>query len=385
MPFRKNNLNIIRIYMSTIAGQNAAATEEDPTQMSVAVGKAVQNYKRVIFGLLIFAFSSWQLSILDDTEEFTGPKYYFPSNPEKPPYASEKARFKMSPLTAFWNILLSFMGNGLVGMSRGMKCCPKEARMERVGASSTIRRKGQNAKVGHSKRQKVQRGGDKDKEECGDILSNTSITWGDDEWKPFDIYSNKIGWPYDEMYISPEISFSYWLGRSQMVSWMIPRQIFQAILLILKNFAIPKKGTGRNNTDSSFIWFTRFLVTLILPFVFMFSLVASTIVSVISTIWGGFFQHILDGNFVGLLWGFFLTWILIIYNIIAQPLELLFSLFTIPFLNGGKKFVKENFSSWHKDGKGVAGYKQIISAALTISIIAISFNSFSPMIMGASA
>lgn len=376
MPFRKNNLNIIRIYMSTIAGKNAAATEEDPTQMSVAVGKAFTNYKRVIFGLLIFAFSSWQLSILDESNPDFGPKKFFPSNPENTPYASEKARFKMSPLTAFWNILLSFMGNGLVGMSRGMKCCPKEARMEK----RKIHR------GGYSKRSKVQRGAGKDEEECGDILSNTSLTWGNDEWKPFDIYSNKIGWPYDEMYISPEISFSYWLGRSQMVSWMIPRQIFQAILLILANFAIPKKGKGKNGTDSSFLWFTRLLVTLILPFVFVFSLVASTIVAVISTIWGGFFQHLLDGNFTGLLWGFFLTWILIIYNVIAQPLELLASLFTIPFIHGGKKFVKENFSSWKKEGKeGVAGYKQIISFMLTISIMAISFNAFSPMIMGASS
>lgn len=376
MPFRKNNLNIIRIYMSTIAGQNAAAAEADPTQMNVAVSKAFKNYKKVIYGLLFFAFSSWQLSILKD------PKSFFPSHPEEPPYASEKARFKMSPLTAFWNILLSFMGNGLVGMSRGMKCCPKEARMERVGAGRRPMGGG-----GHSKRSKVVQRGGGDEEECGDILSNTSLTWGDDEWKPFDIYSNKIGWPYDEMYISPKISFGYWLGRSQMVSWMIPRQIFQAILLILANFAIaPKTGKGKNKTDSSFLWFTRFIVTLILPFVFVFSLAASIIIAVISTIWGGFFQPIFDGNFVGFLWGICLTWILIIYNVIAQPLELLFSLFTIPFLYGGKKFVKENFSSWKKEGKdGVAGYKQIISFALTITIMAISFNSFSPMIMGASS
>jgi|TARA_B110000483_G_scaffold184623_1_gene218395 hypothetical protein len=347
---------------STIAGQKAALTEEDPTQMSVAVGKAFQNYKRVIFGLLIFAFSSWQLSILDD------PKRFFPSHPENPPYASEKARFKMSPLTAFWNILLSFMGNGLVGMSRGMKCCPKESRMEK-------RMRG----GGRSKRPNItQRGGD---EERGDILSNTSLTWGDDEWKPFDIYSNKIGWPYDEMYISPVISFGYWLGRSQMLSWMIPRQIFQAILLILANFTIAPK-TKKGKTDSSFLWFTRFIVTLILPFVLVFSLAASIVVAVISTIWGGFFQHIFDGNFVGFLWGFFLTWILIIYNVIVQPLELLFSLFTIPFFGGGKNFVKENFSSWHRQGDKPAGYKQIISFVLTITIMAISFNSFSPMIIG---
>jgi hypothetical protein len=359
---------------STIAGQKAALTEEDPTQMSVAFGKAFQNYKRVVFGLLIFAFSSWQLSILDD------PKRFFPSHPENPPYASEKARFKMSPLTAFWNILLSFMGNGLVGMSRGMKCCPKkEARMGRVGAG---------IREGHSKRSKVQRGGgNKGEEECGDILSNTSFTWGDDEWKPFDIYSNKIGWPYDEMYISPEISFSYWLGRSQMLSWMIPRQIFQAILLILANFAIAPK-TKKGKIDSSFLWFTRFLVTLILPFVFVFSLAFSIVVAVISTIWGGFFQHIFDGNFVGFLWGFFFTWMLIIYNVIVQPLELLFSLFTIPFFWGGKKFVRENFSSWNKEKDGSngksspAGYQQLISFVSTISIMAISFNSFGPMIMG---
>ena len=47
MLFRKNNLNIIRIYMSTIAGQNAAAAEADPTQMNVAVSKAFENYKKV--------------------------------------------------------------------------------------------------------------------------------------------------------------------------------------------------------------------------------------------------------------------------------------------------------------------------------------------------
>ena len=155
------------------------------------------------------------------------------------------------------------------------------------------------------------------------------------------------------MYINPSFTFSYWLGRSQMISWMIPRQIFQAILLILSNFSIakPRKGSQKRNPDSSFLWFTRFLVTLILPFVFVFSLAASTFVAIFSTIWGGFFQHLIDWNFSGLLWGFFLTWLLVLYNMVVQPLELFASLFTIPFLYGGKNFVKENFSSWNKDKK----------------------------------
>lgn len=355
---------------STIAAQQAAADEGDPTKISVALSKFFKNYKRVVLGLFIFAFSSWQLSILSK------PKTFFPSYPSSPPYSSNKAKFKMSPLTAFSNIIMSVIGNGLVGMSRGVKCCPDENNPKRP---KPMKGGGQ-----------VQRGGDRQtkgkQEDVGDIISNISFQWGDDDWKPFDIYSDNIGWPYDQMYINPSFTFSYWLGRSQMISWMIPRQIFQAILLILSNFSIakPRKGSKKNNPDSSFLWFTRFLVTLILPFVFVFSLAASTFVAIFSTIWGGFFQHLIDWNFSGLLWGFFLTWLLVLYNMVVQPLELFASLFTIPFLYGGKNFVKENFGSWNKDKKSnkPAGYKELIYFMLAITLSAVAYNSFMPVIKG---
>ena len=116
----------------------------------------------------------------------------------------------------------------------------------------------------------------------------------------------------------------------------------------------------------------------------MFSLAASTFVAIFSTIWGGFFQHLIDWNFSGLLWGFFLTWLLVLYNMVVQPLELFASLFTIPFLYGGKNFVKENFSSWNKDKKSnkPAGYKELIYFMLAITLSAVAYNSFMPVIKG---
>ena len=48
----------------------------------------------------------------------------YPSNENAPPYSSRKGKFDMDPLQAFLNIVMSTISGGLIGLSRGVKCCP---------------------------------------------------------------------------------------------------------------------------------------------------------------------------------------------------------------------------------------------------------------------
>ena len=122
-------------------------------------------------------------------------------------------------------------------------------------------------------------------------------------------------------------------------------------------------------------WAMKGLITTLLPVIFTTMLSWAWIVSLISTIWGGFFQHIFNGNFAGMVWGFFATWALIIFNMFIQPMELLGSFFVIPGLRGGRQWVKAN---WRSTKNG--GYREIVLTTAFVAFIGVVLSAFYPLL-----
>jgi len=328
--------------------------KEDPKSPSVIAKKIFQGLITIILAVAIWTLSSWQLAVIAETvncmfkNEPNKPCPY-PTNENAPPYSSKKGKFDLDPFQAFLNIVMSTLSGGLIGLSRGVKCCPSGKSMP-VATAVPVMKGGM-------------KGGNMANE-----LTNFNLQIGDMGWRPFDIYSNNVGWPYDEVKKDFPFGFNYWLGSSQIKSWSIPRQVVQGIFLFLANLMNPKMG----DTGS---WVMKGLITTFIPFIFSTMLVWAWIVSLASTVWGGFIQHIFNGNLSGMVWGFFCTWILVIYNMMIQPLEFFGSLFIIPALRDGRNWVKSNWRSI-KNG----GYREIILTTSFIAFIGVVLSAFYPLL-----
>lgn len=335
------------MYMTNI--NTKKKQKEDPKNPNTIAKNILKGFLYICLAILIFAISSWQLSILVAASDCffpnkKGKSCPYPGDENAPPYRGGANKTE-TPFQAFMNILMSITGEGLIGLSRGLKCCkPTEGGM--LAPKNSIYNKNQRGGG------KIQTGGDSS---IANEIENINIRWGATMWRPFDIQGKNIGWPYSNVETDPEFSFNHWLGKSQITSWVIPRQMFQSILLFLLNFMAPAMGHRG-------AWVGRFLITLILPIVFCLSLLLSGTVALFSTIWGGFLQHIFEGNLASLIWGFFCTWALIIFNMIIQPTQLFASLFMIPAMRDGMGWLKANLRSVKRDG-----YREIV---LTTSFIA---------------
>ena len=324
---------------------------ENPKKPNVIAKKIFTGLLLIILAVATFTLSSWQLPVIIETincryKNSPDKPCPYPANENAPPYNSSKGKYDMGTFQAFLNIIMSTLSGGLIGLSRGVKCCPKIP-------TATAR--------------PVYEGGGKGGNIANE-LTEFNLQIGGTGWKPFDIYSNNIGWPYDEVKKDSPFGFNYWLGSSQITSWSIPRQVVQGIFLFLANLMDPKMG----DTVS---WFMQFVITLFIPAIFATLLSLSWIISIIATIWGGFLQHIFTGNFAGCVWGFFCTWALVIYNIFVQNTELLGSFFVIPALRGGNNWVKTNWQSM-KNG----GYREIILGSAFISFIGVVLYAFEPLL-----
>ena len=122
-------------------------------------------------------------------------------------------------------------------------------------------------------------------------------------------------------------------------------------------------------------WGMKGIITTLLPVIFGTMLTWAWLVAVISTIWGGFLQHIFKGNFAGVVWGFFCTWAIILFNMFIQPLELLASFFIIPGMYGGRSWVKANWQSM-KNG----GYREIVLTTAFLAFIGVVLSAFYPLL-----
>ena len=326
---------------------------EDPKKPNVIAKKIFTGLFLIILAVATFTLSSWQLPVIIETvncmyKNSPDKPCPYPANENAPPYNSSKGKYDMDPFQAFLNIIMSTLSGGLIGLSRGVKCCPK------IPTATPVA-------------QPIHKGGMKGGN-MANKLTKFNLQIGDTGWKPFDIYSNNIGWPYDEVKKDFPFGFNYWLGSSQIKSWSIPRQVVQGIFLFLANLMNPEMG----DTVS---WLIKFVITLFIPAIFATLLSLSWIISIIATIWGGFFQHIFAGNFAGCVWGFFCTWALVIYNIFVQHTELLGSFFVIPALRNGNRWVKSNWLSM-KNG----GYREIILGSAFISFIGVVLFAFAPLL-----
>ena len=101
---------------------------EDPKKPSVIVKKILTGLLTICLGVAIFTFSSWQLPVIIETincmyKNRSDKPCPFPSNENAPPYSSRKGDFDMDPFQAFINIIMSTLSGGLIGLSRGVKCC----------------------------------------------------------------------------------------------------------------------------------------------------------------------------------------------------------------------------------------------------------------------
>lgn len=333
------------MYMSdintTLSGKKKKA--EDPKKASVITKKIFSGLFAIILAVGVFTISSWQLPVIFDTvncmKNSKKPCPY-PANENAPPYNSKNGTYDMDPLQALLNILYSVIAGFAVGITKP-QCC--------------------NGQSGGGPPSKIQRSD-------GNILTKFNLQIGGTGWKPFDIYSSNIGWPYDEVKKDATFGFNYWLGASQIKSWVIPRQLIQCMFLFSANLMDPKIGPTA-------AWFTRFVITVSLPFIFIGMLFMSGLVSVIATIWGGFLQHIFAGNLAGCIWGFFCTWALIIFNLVVQPIELLGSFFLIPTISNGTEWVQHNW-----DKKSMGGYREIVLGMSFVSFIAVVLASFAPLL-----
>jgi len=133
----------------------------------------------------------------------------------------------------------------------------------------------------------------------------------------------KSGWPYEVK--DPFISFGFdsWLSASQISSWSTPRKIIQRFFKFLNTIMTTGPAVKK--------WIAKFVITLSLPVILLIMYGMSHIIIFFTTLWGGFFQYIFSLNLFSFGWGFFWTWVLIIFNLIVQPIELFLSFFIIPF------------------------------------------------------
>lgn len=337
---------------TTLRGNNEE--KEDPKSPGVIAKKIIQGLIFIILAVAVWTMSSWQLPVIVETvncmfKNRPDKPCPFPTNENAPPYSSRKGKFDMDPFQAFLNIVMSTLSGGLIGLSRGVKCCPPGGNLP-VATAVPVMKGGM-------------KGGN-----VANELTKFNLQIGDMGWKPFDIYSNNIGWPYDEVKKDFPFGFNYWLGSSQIKSWSIPRQVAQGIFLFLANLMNPEMGETMS-------WAMKGLITTLLPVIFTTMLSWAWIVSLISTIWGGFFQHIFNGNFAGMVWGFFATWALIIFNMFIQPMELLGSFFVIPGLRGGRQWVKAN---WRSTKNG--GYREIVLTTAFVAFIGVVLSAFYPLL-----
>ena len=324
---------------TTLRGNQEQA--EDPKQPKVIAKKIFTGLGYIILAVAVFTLSSWQLPVIIETancmyENIPDKPCPYPTDENSSPYNSSSGKYDMDPFQAFLNIIMSTLSGGLIGLSRGVKCCKKKP---------------------------MKGGGNKD-----DPLAKFNLRIGVNEWKPFDMHSNNIGWPYDEVKKDFPFGFNYWLGSSQMKSWSIPRQFIQGLFLFFANLMNPEMG-------NTVYWVIKFVITLFIPVIFSAMLLLSPVIILISTIWGGFLQHIFKGNLAGCIWGFFCTWALVIYNLFIQPIELLGSFFVIPALRGGNTWVKSNWLSMKNDG-----YREIILGSAFISFIGVVLYAFEPLL-----
>ena len=332
---------------------------EDPKNGGVIATKIGKGFGYICLVVALFTLSSWQLPLITNTINcYYGKEKYkqcpYPANINAPPYNSNiSGKSGMDTTSAFQNVLMSVIADGLSGLAQPPKQRFVGKRQRGGGINSN--------KVG------VSSGGAGTGNSNAGGLSNVSIQWGDTKWKPFDLHSKDIGWPYDDAIKEPFVSFEYWLAKSQILAWSAPRQMLQAGFLFLANFMDPQQ-------DESVTWLARFVITCILPIILIVYFLLSGFVSFFTTIWGGFFQHIIDGNIAAVIWGFFFTWAITLYNIFAQPFELLFSYFVIPWGSGGRGWIKSNWRTFKNNG-----YREIILWASFIAFMAVVISAFKPL------
>ena len=316
--------------------------KEDPKKPSVIVKKIGMGLLKITLAVAVFTMSSWMLPVIFNTIECLnkqGSMCPFPANENAPPYASRTGKYNMDPFQAFLNIIMSTLSGGLIGLSRGVKCCDKK-----------------------SPNNPFMKGGG-----TSNALTKIKLQIGGVPWKPFDIYSKDIGWPYDQVGSQFTFGFNYWLGSTQIKAWSIPRQMVQIFFLFLANLMDKEMGEG-------FAWVAKFVITLFLPVIFVAMLYIGLYVSAIATFWGGFLSHLMEGDFPGMIWGFFCTFYLMVFNVPVQGIEMLGSIFLIPAMNEGSSYVKTNWLST-KNG----GYREIILGGSFLAFIIVVLSAFAPL------
>ena len=104
--------------------------KEDPKKPNVIAKKIFQGLFSIILAVAVFTLSSWQLPVIIETvncmyKNSPDKSCPYPANENAPPYNSSRGKYDMDPFQAFLNIIMSTLSGGLIGLSRGVKCCPK--------------------------------------------------------------------------------------------------------------------------------------------------------------------------------------------------------------------------------------------------------------------
>ena len=335
----------------TVRGKTTQEEQEDPKSAKVIFKKIGLGMLWIFIGLLIFTLSSAQISLIAQSvyckpgEKGVCP---YPGDPDAIPYKGAQKQGKaapMSPLRALADVGIGVVANALMGMETP------------TGTKGTkVKMKGGARKV------KPQRGG---YNLNGSKINDIRLQWGSEGWRPFDVRSGPVGWPYKGNPTEP-YGIEEWLAKTQITAWSIPRQWLQAVFTTLANFISMEGKIGQAS---------RFIITLFMQAILTILYLAAPFVAAIVTFWGGFVRNIFDGDLAGLVWGFFFTWAIILYNMLIQPMELLASFFVIPFTTDGVNWIKLAGQSV-RDG----GFREIILAISCLIYFIVVLTAFMPLI-----
>ena len=113
---------------TTLRGNQEQA--EDPKQPKVIAKKIFTGLGYIILAVAVFTLSSWQLPVIIETvncmhKNSPDKPCPYPTDENAPPYNSSRGKYDMDPFQAFLNIIMSTLSGGLIGLSRGVKCCKK--------------------------------------------------------------------------------------------------------------------------------------------------------------------------------------------------------------------------------------------------------------------
>lgn len=325
-----------------ISGANTSGTSP---QGSAAAGSAAGVAMMLlipILGGLWFAVGSWQLSLfIDQIKCHKGDVgCLLPTDTNNFPYKNPQKKTKsgvqesaMAAVDAVVDITKLKLGQIL-----GVRPKPKP----------------KHSGGGRRRKRYVQRGGQSGGQGVDNILTSIDING----FRPFDIFNGPVQMPYSLAYeeapwYEPSfLNFGKWFGHMQITAWSTARMALSGYLAGI-GALLSTKSKGMN-------YWTRLLITVMMPLLLAIPLFIAPLVSFLSCIWG-MFKGGYNYLFAII---FFLVPCITIITMTLQHLALVAYFLIGGILGSGQKQIGQNFS-----GSSSGGYLGILQTGLLLLLI----------------